>query len=98
MKCFQKEKQERFIDVAILVTTSSELSFSFNKILKDSELRMLSIHALLLQLLFVQTGIKYSIMCLESDFVFVISNFSFIMKTSYGRLKKKKRYPYVKKV
>ena len=42
---------------------------------------MLSIHALFLQFLFVQTGIKYSIMCLESDFVFVISNFSFILKT-----------------
>ena len=74
MKCFQKEKQELFIDVAILIATNSELSF--NSILKDPELWMLSI-----QLLFVQTGIKYSIMCLESDFVFVISNFSFILKT-----------------
>ena len=42
---------------------------------------MLSIHVLFLQFLFVQTGIKYSITCLESDFVFVISNFSFILKT-----------------
>ena len=56
MKCFQKEKQELFIDVAILVATNSELSF--NRILKDPELWMLSIF-------FVRTGIKYSIMCLE---------------------------------
>ena len=70
MKCFQKEKQELFIDGAILIATNSELSC--NRILKDPELWMLSIHALFLQLLFVQTGIKYSIMCLESDFVFVI--------------------------
>ena len=79
MKCFQKEKQELFIDVAILIATNSELSF--NNILKNPELWMLSIHALFFQLLFVQTGIKYSIMCLESDFVFVISNFSLILKT-----------------
>ena len=79
MKCFQKEKQELFIDVVILIATNSELSFS--RILKDPELWMLSIHALLLQCLFAQTGIKYSIMCLESDFVFVLSNFSFILKT-----------------
>ena len=81
MKCFQKEKQELFIDVAILFSTNSELSF--NSILKDPELWMLSIHALFLQLLFVQTGIKYLIMCLESNFIFVISNkyFSFILKT-----------------
>ena len=79
MKCFQKEKQELFIDVVSLIAKNSELSF--NSILKDPELWMLSIHALFLQLLLVQTGIKYSIMCLESDFVFVISNFSFILKT-----------------
>ena len=42
---------------------------------------MLSIRASFLQFLFVQSGIKYSIMCLEFDFVFVISNFSFILKT-----------------
>ena len=82
MKCFQKEKQELFIDVAILIATNSELSI--NIILKDPELLMLSIHALFLQFLFVQTGIKYSIACLESDFVFVISNFSFILKTVLG--------------
>ena len=69
MNCFQKEKQELFIDVAILIATNSELSF--NRILKDSELWILSIRALFLQFLFVQTGIKYSIMCLESEFVFV---------------------------
>ena len=75
----KKEKQERFIDVAILIATNSELSF--NRIPKETELRMLSIHALFLQLLFVKTDIKYS-MCLESHFVFVISNnFSFILKT-----------------
>ena len=68
MKCFQKEKRELFIDVAILIATNSELSF--NRILKDPELWMLSIHALF-QFLFIQTGIKYSIMCLESDFIFV---------------------------
>ena len=79
MKCFQKKKQELFIDVAILIATNSELSF--NRILKDPELWMLSIHASFLQFSFVQTGIKYSIMCLEFDFVFVISNFSFILKT-----------------
>ena len=45
------------MDVAILIATNSELSF--NRILKDPELWMLSIHALLLQLLFVQTVIKY---------------------------------------
>ena len=78
MKCFQNEKQERFIDVAILIATNSE--FSFNRIVKDPELWMLSIHASFLQFLFVQTGIKYSIMCLEFDFVSVISNFSFIFK------------------
>ena len=79
MKCIQKAKQELFIDVAILIATNSELSF--NRILKDPELWMLSIHASFLQFLFAQTGIKYSIMCLEFDFVFVISNFSFILKT-----------------
>ena len=79
MKCFQNEKQELFIDVAILIATNSELSF--NRILKDFELWMLSIHASFLPFLFVQTGIKYSIMCLEFDFVFVISNFSSILKT-----------------
>ena len=81
MKCFPKEKQGRFIDVATLIATNSELSF--NRILKDPELCMLSIRASFLQFLFVQTGIKYSIMCLEFDFVFVISklNFSFILKT-----------------
>ena len=59
MKCFQKEKQELFIDVAILVATNSELSF--NRMLKDPGLWMLSIDAKFLQFLFVQTGIKYSI-------------------------------------
>ena len=62
MKCFPKEKQELFIDVAILIATNSELSF--NRILTDPKL-----------------GIKYSIKCLEYDFVFVISIFSFILKT-----------------
>ena len=66
MKCFQKEKQELFIDIAILIATNKEISL--NSILKDPELWMLSIHALFLQVLLVQTGIKYSIMCLESGF------------------------------
>ena len=56
MKCFQKEKQELFIDVAILIATNSELSFNRN--LKDPKLRMLSMRALFLQFLFVQTGIN----------------------------------------
>ena len=50
MKCFQKEKKELFIDVAILIATNSELSF--NRILKDPELWMLSIRASFLQFLF----------------------------------------------
>ena len=56
MKCFQEEKQERFVDVAILIATNSELSFK--RIPKDLELRMLSIYALFLQLLFAQNGIN----------------------------------------
>ena len=56
MNCFQEEKQERFGDFAILIATNSELSFK--RVPKDLELRVLSIHALFLQLLFAQTGIN----------------------------------------